>query len=116
MPISQIPKYEFNDLCRYCQGAGQTIDGWIALEAGDGVTHGTMANGAKMLWRDQKEFGSQDEDGKKGKKEKKIKTEPKPEVQTDLKVIQKMQKKTAGLRLEIQKVENEIKNKVWSKI
>ncbi len=65
MKLNKIPNYDFDALCRYCQGAAHPIEGYIALDCFDGVTHGAMLNGAKVMFLDQNEFGSQDIHGKK---------------------------------------------------
>lgn len=64
MNIEKIPKYPYDKLCRYCEGAEHPL-GWFVLDAFDGVTHAAMNNGGKILYLNQNEFGSQDEMGKK---------------------------------------------------
>ncbi len=65
MRLEKIPKFDFSYLCRICEGAAHPVEGWIALDAFDGLTHATMQNGGTVKFLDQNEFGSQNVDGKK---------------------------------------------------
>ncbi len=64
MKTSKLPKYPFDQLCRYCEGAAHPL-GWMVLDAFDGITHAVMNNGGTVFFLDQNEFGSQDIHGKK---------------------------------------------------
>ncbi len=65
MKLEKIPKFSFEDLCHICEGALHPIEGWVALDFFDGLTHATMQNGGTVKFLDQNEFGSQDSYGKK---------------------------------------------------
>ncbi len=65
MKLEKIPKFGFEELCRICEGAAHPIEGWMALDFFDGLTHAVMQNGGKVKFLDQNEFGSQNIDGKK---------------------------------------------------
>jgi FkbM family methyltransferase len=67
MKIDKIPYYDFDKLCKYCEGAEHPL-GWLVLDFFDGVTHGAINNGAKIKFLDQNSIGGQDEFGKKSSK------------------------------------------------
>lgn len=64
MKLDKIPKYDFEKLCLYCEGASHPL-GWTVLDFFDGVTHGAMANGATIKFLDSNLIGGQNELGKK---------------------------------------------------
>jgi len=64
MKLAKIPHYDFDKMCRYCEGAEHPL-GWLVLDAFDGVTHATMQNGGTIHYLDQNQFGSQCVNGKK---------------------------------------------------
>lgn len=64
MRLSKIPKYDLSYFGKMWQGAVHPL-GYKILDFGDPVIHSAMANGAKVKYLDQNEYGSQDVMGSK---------------------------------------------------